>query len=78
MTRIQAHALLDRIRNGEPMSVFITTQALERTGDICGLFGESLFAIGHEPQDHRPCQVHDADIQKGFSYSAYLDKKENT
>ena len=78
MTRIQAHALLDRIRNGEPMSVFITTQALERTGDICGISSQSLRFDGHEPQDHRTCQAHDADIQKGFSYSAYLDKKENT
>jgi hypothetical protein len=75
MTKAQAHALLDRIRNGKPMSVFITTQALERTGDICGIFSQSLRFDGHEPQDHQPCQAHDADIQKGFSYSAYLDKK---
>jgi len=75
MTKEEAHAILDKIRDG--MSVAGATQALERTGDISRLPSQSLRADGHEPQDHRPCQAHDADIQKGFSYSAYLDKKTN-
>jgi hypothetical protein len=77
MTKAQAHAILNRCRETH-VSLALTNAALERTGDICGISSQSLRFDGLEPQDHRPCQVHDADIQKGFSYSAYLDKKENT
>lgn len=71
MTKNEAHAILDKIRDGMPVAG--ATQALERTGDICRLPSQSLRADSHEPQDHRPCQTHGQDIQKRFSYSAYLD-----
>lgn len=71
MTKAEAHAILDKIREG--MSISGATRALERTGDICRLPDQSLRADSHEPQNHRPCQTHDQNIQKGFSYSAYLD-----
>ncbi len=76
MTKTEAHAILDKIRDG--MSISGATRALERTGDICRVSSQSLRADCHEPQDYRPCQTHDQDIQTRFSYSAYLDKKENT
>jgi hypothetical protein len=75
MNKKQAHAILDRIKSSrEPVSIFITTAALEQTGDICGLFSQSLRAACEEPRNHRTRQVHDQTIPTGFSYSAYLDK----
>ena len=71
MTKEQAHAILDKIRDG--MSVAGATQALERTGDIPQLSGQSLCVDGNEPSDYRPCQAHDQAAEVGFSYSAYLD-----
>ena len=71
MTKEEAHAILDKIRDG--MSISGATRALERTGDICRLPGQSLRVDSHEPQDHRPFEAHGQDIQKRFSYSAYLD-----
>ena len=75
MTKIKAHALLDKIRSGEARFVSLaeTNQALERTGDICGLFSESLCADGYEPSHHRPRQTHEQSAEVGFSYSKYLD-----
>jgi len=75
MTKSEAHAILDKIRDG--MSVSGATQALERTGDISRLPSQSLRADGHEPQDYRLRQAHEQSVEKGFSYSAYLDKKTN-
>jgi len=69
----QAHAILDQIQSGTPMSLFVTNQALYATGDISGLFGESLCVDGHEQSDYRPCQAHDQTANVGFSYSRYLD-----
>ena len=75
MTKIKAHALLDRIRSGEARFVSLaeTNQALERTGDICGLFSEPLRADGNERCHHRPRQTHEQTVDVGFSYSKYLD-----
>ena len=73
MTKSEAHAILDKIRDG--MSVAGATQALERTGDIPRLSGQSLFAVSHEQSDYRPCQAHDQAAEVGFSDSQYLDKK---
>ena len=75
MTKIKAHALLDRIRSGETrfVSLVETNQALERTGDLCRAFGESLCADGYESSDYRPCQTHEQGVEVGFSYSRYLD-----
>jgi hypothetical protein len=69
----QAHAILDQIQSGTPMSLFVTNQALYATGDISGIFGEPLRFNGHEQGNNRPCQAHDQIAEVGFSYSAYLD-----
>jgi hypothetical protein len=74
MTKFEAHAHLDRLREGQLMPVFLTTQALRLTGDIRALPGETLCCAGEEPRDHRTRQAHDQEIPKGFSYSAYLNK----
>ena len=75
MTKIKAHALLDKIRSGEAkfVSLVETNQALERTGDLCRASGESLCADGHERCHHRPRQTHEQSAEVGFSYSRYLD-----
>ena len=75
MTKTQAHAILDRIKRKDrnPVSLAETNQALERTGDLCRAFSESLCADGYEPSHDRPCQTHDTLAEVGFSYSAYLD-----
>ena len=73
MTKVQAHEILNRCRDGVPMSILVTNQALHATGDISGLFGESLRFDGNEQRFDRPCQTHDALAEVGFSYSAYLD-----
>jgi hypothetical protein len=71
MNKQQAHAILDKIRDGMPVAG--ATQALERTGDLCRPFGESLCADGDEPRDYRPRSVYVKSAEVGFSYSRYLD-----
>lgn len=71
MTKEEAHAILDKIRDG--MSVAGATQALERTGDLCRTFGEPLCVDGHESSDYRPRSVYVKSAEVGFSYSRYLD-----
>ena len=73
MTKIEANGILDAIKNGYPVSIFVTNQALERTGDLCLPSGESLRFIGDEPCHDRPCQIHEQSAEVGFSYSRYLD-----
>ena len=75
MTKIKAHALLDKIRSGEGKFVSLaeTNQALERTGDLCLPSGESLRFDGDEPCHDRPCEIQSQGTEVGFSYSAYLD-----
>ena len=73
MTKSEANGILDAIRDGYPVSIFVTNQALERTGDLCRPFSESLRFIGDEPCHDRPCQIHEQSAEVGFSYSAYLD-----
>ena len=46
MLKSEANAILDRIREGYPMSLAITTQALQRTGDISRLPCRTLCEIG--------------------------------
>ena len=77
MTKVQAHEILNRCRDGVPMSILVTNQALHATGDISGLFGESLRFDGNEPCHDRPCQAHDQVAEVGFSYSKYLDCPKN-
>jgi len=71
MTKSEAHAILDKIRDGMPVAG--ATQALERTGDIPRLSGQPLRFIGHQQRNNRPCEAHDQAAEVGFSYSAYLD-----
>ena len=75
MTKTQAHAILDRIKRKDrkPVSLAETNQSLERTGDLCRAFSESLCADGYEPIDYRPCQTHEQTAYVGFSWSKYLD-----
>ena len=74
MTKTEAHAILDRIKtHREPMSIFVTNQALAATGDLCGVFSQPLRSDGDEPCNDRPCQTHDQTAEVGFSYSCYLD-----
>ena len=75
MTKIKAHALLDKIRSGEGRFVSLaeTNNALERTGDLCRPFSESLRFDGNESCHDRPRQTHDTPAEVGFSYSKYLD-----
>jgi hypothetical protein len=77
MDKAQAHAILNKCRDGLPMPLALTNQALERTGDIVGLFGDALCTNGNEQRVNRPCQAHDQTAEVGFSYSKYLDKKTN-
>ena len=71
MTKNEAHAILDKIRDGMPVAG--ATRALERTGDLCRASGESLCADGYEPRDYRPRQTHEQTTNVGFSWSKYLD-----
>ena len=74
MTKTEAHAILDRIKNHrEPMSIFVTNQALHATGDLCGVFSPTLRADGDAQRNDRPCQTHEQSAEVGFSYSGYLD-----
>lgn len=71
MTKSEAHAILDKIRDG--MSVAGATQALERTGDLCRPFSPTLRFTGDEPCNDRPRKIHDPYAEVGFSYSQYLN-----
>ena len=74
MTKTEAHAILDRIKtHREPMSIFVTNQALAATGDLCGVFSQPLRANGDEQRHDRPCQTHEQSAEVEFSYSRYLD-----
>jgi hypothetical protein len=76
MNKQQAHEILNRCRDGQPMSLLVTNQALYATGDISGLFGEPLRFDGDEQRVDRPRQTHDQTAEVGFSYSKYLDYSE--
>jgi hypothetical protein len=76
VTKNEAHAILDRIRTDrEPMSIFITNEALRLTGDIVGVFDEPLRTNGDESSHDRAIPFESKGIEKGFSYSRYLDCK---
>ena len=78
MTKSEAHAILDRIKNDrEPMSIFITNQALQATGDICGIFDEPLCSDGNESRNDRASPMENQGVESGFSYSRYLDCQQN-
>jgi len=77
MTLDHANRILDRIREGYPMPLAIATQALQRTGDISGLSDKPLRSNGDESSHDRAVEMESKGVEKGFSYSAYLDSPKN-
>ena len=77
MTKNEAHAHLNRLREGHPMPVALTTEALYATGDIPRISNESLCFDGNEPQNDRAIEVESKGTESRFSYSAYLDSQQN-
>lgn len=73
MTLDHARTILNRVREGYPMPLAITTQALQRTGDIPELSSQSLCFDGDESCHDRTIEVESEGIEGGFSYSRYLD-----
>lgn len=77
MTTNEANRILNRVREGYPMPLAITTQALQRTGDIPEFPDKPLRFDGDESSHHRAIEVESKGIEKRFSYSAYLDSPKN-
>lgn len=77
MTKSDANRILNRVREGYAMPLAITTQALYATGDIPRIPDKPLRSDGDEPSNHRAIEVESKGIEKGFSYSAYLDSPKN-
>jgi hypothetical protein len=77
MTINDANRILDRIREGYPMPLAITTQALQRTGDIPDFPDKPLRTNGNEPKDDRTGEIQNVRTEEGFSYSRYLDCQQN-
>ena len=77
MTKNEANRILNRVREGYPMPLAITTQALQLTGDIPELPDKPLRFDGDESSHHRAIEVESKGIEKRFSYSAYLDSPKN-
>ena len=77
MTKNEAHAHLDRLREGHPMPVSLTTQALLITGDIPRISHPTLCFDGDEPKDDRAIQMESQGTESRFSYSSYLDSTTN-
>jgi hypothetical protein len=76
MTLNDARKHLDRLREGHPMPVSLTTQALLITGDIPRIPNESLCFDGNEPQNNRAIEMESKGTESRFSYSAYLDSQQ--
>ena len=77
MTKTEAHAHLNRLREGHPMPVSLTTEALYATGDIPRIPDESLCFDGSQSQDDRAIKMESKVTESRFSYSAYLDSQQN-
>ena len=75
MTLDHANRILDRIREGYPMPLLITTQALLRTGDISRVSDRTLCSFSHESSHDRAIPPESKGIEGRFSYSRYLDCK---
>lgn len=73
MTINEANRILNRVREGYPMPLAITTQALQRTGDIPELPRNALQPIGDEPCNDRAIEAQVQRTESRFSYSRYLD-----
>ena len=77
MTLEDARKHLNRVREGYSMSLAITTQALQRTGDIPDFPDKPLRTNGDEPKDDRTGETQNSRTEEGFSYSRYLDSEQN-
>lgn len=83
MEKSKANEILDRIRNGETMSVAIATEALQATGDIARLCqherasSPTLCVDGNEQRFNRPCALYDTPVGERVGWSRYLDCKTN-
>ena len=77
MTKNEAHAHLDRLREGHPMPVSLTTQALLLTGDIPRIPDKPLCFDSNESTDDRGGEIQNQGIESRFSYSSYLDSTTN-
>ena len=77
MTKNDANRILNRVREGYAMSLAITTQALQRTGDIPDFPDKPLRSNGNEPKDDRTGETQNSRTEEGFSYSRYLDSQQN-
>ena len=76
MTLEDARKHLNRVREGYAMSLAITTQALQRTGDIPDFPDKPLRTNGDEPKDDRTGETQNSRTEEGFSYSRYLDSEQ--
>lgn len=72
MTLQDARKHLDRLREGHPMPVALTTQALLVTGDIPRIPDKPLRFDSNEPTDDRGGETQNQGIETRFSYSRYL------
>ena len=77
MTKTEAHAHLDRLREGHPMPVSLTTQALLLTGDIPRIPHPTLCFDSNESTDDRDCEIQNQGTKERISYSRYLDCQTN-
>jgi len=77
MTKNDANRILNRVREGYAMSLAITTQALQRTGDIPDFPDKPLRSNGNEPKDDRTGETQNSRTEEEFSYSRYLDSQQN-
>ena len=77
MTLNDARKHLDRLREGHPMPVSLTTQALLITGDIPRISHPTLCFDSNESTDDRGGEIQNQGIEGRFSYSGYLDSTTN-
>jgi len=77
MTKNEAHAHLDRLREGHPMPVALTTEALLITGDIPRISHPTLCFDSNESTDDRGGEIQNQGIEGRFSYSRYLGSTTN-
>jgi len=77
MTKTEAHAHLDKLREGHPMPVALTTKALLITGDIPRIPNKSLCSDGNECRNDRASPTPYQGVKGRFSYSRYLDSTTN-
>jgi hypothetical protein len=68
---------LNRVREGYAMSLAITTQALQRTGDIPDFPDKPLRTNGSQSSNDRASPMENSGTEEGFSYSRYLDSEQN-